>query len=107
MHCQMYIDFIGFYKNNFYSRYDMLLLFALSFVMVFGSGGFIPSSFLPGFIRSLQHLIPTTGWIEVMGDLFTGRIRLPGLLQTLVWGAACILVTWTVESLRQNRRIGS
>lgn len=85
----------------------MLLLFAASFVMVFASGGFIPSAFLPAFIRPLQDLIPTTGWIAVMGDLFTGQIRLPGLAQTMVFGAGFILLAWAVEHLRQNRRIAS
>ena len=81
----------------------MLLLFALSFVMVFASGGFIPSAFLPGIIRSLQNLVPTTGWIQAMGDLFTGQVRRAGLIQTLIGGSVFMILAQIVETVRQRR----
>ena len=83
----------------------MLILFAGSFLMVFFSGGFIPSAFFPGIVRDLQFLIPTTGWISLMGDIFSGTF-LPGrLLPAIVSAILLIGLSYFVEARKSIRRM--
>lgn len=81
----------------------MLILFALSFIMVFASGGFLPIAFLPAILRSLSNAIPTTGWIQVMGGLLTGSLPMDAVLRTLIWGSLFIILAWVSEIIRQKR----
>lgn len=83
----------------------MLMLFAGSFLMVFLSGGFIPAAFFPALIRDLGFLIPTTGWIQVMGDVFQGFFLmeryLPVIISTVIFAG---LALWA-EVRRSRRRV--
>lgn len=72
----------------------ILLLFFLSTVMVYCSGGFLPSAFLPLAVQKLGRLLPTTYLMEAAGGLYWGKVsgKTIGILLffTAVFGiAAC------------------
>ncbi len=83
----------------------MLILFAASFLMVFLSGGFIPVAFFPALLRDLQPLIPTTGWIRLMGDVFSGSFRPWRFLPALISAAVVAPLAFWAEVRRSRRRI--
>lgn len=80
----------------------MLTLFALSFVLIFLSGGFIPTSFLPGAVRALQPWLPTTWWIQSMGDFFTGVLDWTKVGLTAASGLGFYVLAALWESLRRR-----
>lgn len=51
----------------------VLLLFLLSTVMHYFSGGFLPSVFLPDRIRQIGNHLPSAYLIEAVGSLYTGN----------------------------------
>lgn len=51
---------------------SILLIFLLSVVMVYLSGGFIPSMLLPQTVRQVGSVLPTTYLIRASGCLFVG-----------------------------------
>lgn len=51
----------------------VLLLFLLSTVMHYFSGGFLPSVFLPDRIRQIGNHLPSAYLIEAIGSLYTGN----------------------------------
>lgn len=69
----------------------ILLLFFLSTFMIYCSGGFLPSAFLPDVLQKIGKYLPTTYLIEAAGSLYKSRI--PGrtlgilLLFTALFGA--------------------
>lgn len=83
----------------------MLILFAGSFLMVFLSGGFIPSAFFPGIIRDLQPMIPTTGWIRVMGDVFSGSFQILRYLPVIITAVMFAGLAYWAEIRRSQRRM--
>lgn len=70
----------------------ILLLFFLSVVMLYCSGGFLPSAFLPEAVQRIGNFLPTTYLIEAAGSLYLGETphRIIGLLlfYTVFFGAA-------------------
>lgn len=52
----------------------IMILFILSISMIFISGGFIPSTFLPEQIDTLAGFLPTTFWIRQVGYLMTNSL---------------------------------
>lgn len=70
----------------------ILILFFLSTVMIYFSGGILPSVFLPQTVQSIGKLLPTTYLIEAAGSLYLDGIRGKTigvlLLYTAVFGAA-------------------
>ena len=50
----------------------ILLLFFLSVVMIYCSGGFLPSAFLPEAVQKIGRILPTTYLIEAAGSLYLG-----------------------------------
>lgn len=85
----------------------MLFLFASAFVMVFLSGGFIPSSFLPAVLRRFQVIVPTTSWIGTMGDLFSAQISLVRIGQVLITGVVFYLLAYASDVSQSRRRMRS
>lgn len=83
----------------------ILLLFFLSTFMVYCSGGFLPSAFLPDILQKIGRYLPTTYLIEAAGSLYAGR--LPGralgilLLFTILFGAVAY------EGLRIRKEAGA
>lgn len=53
----------------------VLLLFFLSTVMVYCSGGFLPSIFLPESVQIIGKFLPTTYLIQAAASLFTGTLE--------------------------------
>lgn len=74
----------------------ILLLFFLSVVMLYCSGGFLPSVFLPKTLQKIGGFLPTTYLIEAAGSLYLGETpgRIIGILllyTVLFWAAAYII----------------
>lgn len=74
----------------------ILLLFFLSTVMLYVSGGFLPSAFLPEAVQKLGRFLPTTYLIEAAGSLYLAKTsgKAVGilLLYTLFFGTAAYVV---------------
>ena len=51
----------------------ILLLFLISVVMVYLSGGLAPSMFMPERMQAVGRWLPTTYLMEAVGNLLTGR----------------------------------
>ncbi|MCM1387315.1 MAG: ABC transporter permease [Bacillus sp. (in: Bacteria)] len=70
----------------------ILLLFFLSIVMIYCSGGFVPAAFLPKAVAKVGRFLPTTYLIEAAGSLYLAKTpwRTIGVLTlyTAVFGAA-------------------
>lgn len=70
----------------------ILLLFFLSTIMIYFSGGILPSVFLPQAVQGIGKLMPTTYLIEAAGSMYLdgvqGRTIVALLLYTAVFGAA-------------------
>lgn len=85
----------------------MLLLFALSFGLIFAAGGFIPTAFLPGILRQIQPLIPATGWIALMGNLLSGEPAAAPWLSATAWSLLLPALAMVADHRREIRRVGS
>ncbi|MBO5208461.1 MAG: ABC transporter permease [Lachnospiraceae bacterium] len=74
----------------------ILALFFLSIVMMYCSGGFLPSVFLPEAIQNIGKILPTTYLIQAAGSLFVSSIDgvfAGGLLgYTIVFGICAYVV---------------
>lgn len=70
----------------------ILILFFLSTLMIYFSGGIMPSAFLPKVVQSIGKILPTTYLIEAAGSMYLGGVKgkTIGLLilYTFVFGAA-------------------
>lgn len=68
----------------------ILLLFFLSVIMVYFSGGFLPSVFLPEIIQKIGRFLPTAYLIEAAGSLYPGTVSCKTMamliLYTIVFG---------------------
>lgn len=75
----------------------VMCLFWLTVGMLFLSGGFVPSVFLPEVIRQVRWLIPTTPLIEIM-KVFAGvGMTAKTVLASLFWGVVCYLAAAAVR----------
>jgi len=61
----------------------VMLLFITSIVMIFCSGGFVPSAFLPETIRKISPWLPTTILGNQAGGVLTGIYSLANTLKTI------------------------
>lgn len=61
----------------------VMLLFITSIVMIFCSGGFIPSAFLPETIRNISPWLPTTILGNQVGSILTGIYSFGNTLKTI------------------------
>lgn len=52
----------------------ILILFFLSVVMMYASGGFLPAAFLPDAVCKIGRFLPTTYLIEAAGSLYLGTL---------------------------------
>lgn len=66
----------------------ILILFFLAVIMMYVSGGFLPSAFLPDAVREVGKFLPTTYLIEAAGSLYRGTvsIRTAGILMLFTTG---------------------
>lgn len=81
---------------------SMLTLFIASFTMIFYSGGFIPSAFLPSVVRNTQHLIPTTIWMSNLGDFLISETSYRNIILSLVLGLIFTGITTFILSMRKE-----
>ncbi len=70
----------------------ILLVFMLSVVMVYLSGGLVPSMFLPKAVRAVGGKLPTAGMIQAAGGLLAGRSV------AVTWECAASLCGYTAVS---------
>lgn len=79
----------------------MILIFIITIVIVFVSGGFIPSVFLPQSIQQLAVLLPGNAFIRMIGGLLgadTGTKQLQWNLQVLiVWSSLFYLAALLIN----------
>lgn len=54
----------------------LILLFAVSTVMMFASGGFLPSSMLPDALRQAAVILPSTWYLKLAIQLMSGSVSL-------------------------------
>ncbi len=70
----------------------ILILFFLSTVMIYFSGGIIPSAFLPKAVQGIGKFLPTAYLIEAAGSMYLGGVERNTIgiliLYTFVFGAA-------------------
>ncbi|MDE7284101.1 MAG: ABC transporter permease, partial [Lachnospiraceae bacterium] len=70
----------------------ILILFFISTLMIYFSGGIMPSAFLPKAVQSIGKILPTTYLIEAVGSMYLGGVKGKTIgiliLYTFVFGAA-------------------
>lgn len=70
----------------------IMILFFLSTLMIYFSGGIMPSAFLPKAVQSIGKILPTTYLIEAAGSMYLGGVKGKTIeiliLYTFVFGAA-------------------
>ena len=66
----------------------ILILFFLAVIMMYVSGGFLPSAFLPDAVCEVGKFLPTTYLIEAAGSLYRGTVSLKtaGILMLFTTG---------------------
>lgn len=77
----------------------ILLLFALSIIMMFLSGGILPSAFLPTVVRYVGNRLPTAGWLNTAFCLATGEINLIYILPVAGFAILFILINSLISRL--------
>ena len=70
----------------------ILILFFLAVIMMYVSGGFLPSAFLPDAVRKIGKFLPTTYLIEAAGSLYGGTVSLKtaGILMLFTAGFGAV-----------------
>ena len=81
----------------------VLLLFTLSTLMLFISGGFIPSSLLPEIVQKIGIFLPTTYFIKLCGEMITNSTTLVTFLITVGFSVLFISGAAFSDHLHQNR----
>jgi len=81
----------------------VLLLFTLSTLMLFISGGFIPSSLLPEIVQKIGVFLPTTYFIKLCGEIITNTITLGTFIINIGFSGLFIGGAAISNHLHQNR----
>jgi len=81
----------------------VLLLFFISVILLFLSGGILPKAFLPIAVQKFAAFLPSTHWLSISFDLFAGNFTgvatlLPHLMATTIF----ILINYLITRL-ENR----
>ncbi|MBQ9764657.1 MAG: ABC transporter permease [Lachnospiraceae bacterium] len=71
-----------------------LLLFFVSVVLIFLSGGILPKAFLPLAIQKAMPFLPSTHWLSLAFDLFSGSFTGSALILTLLISVLFILLNY-------------
>lgn len=80
----------------------ILLIFLLSVVMIYLSGGLVPSMFLPKVMQVIGDRLPTAYLIRAVGGILTGYHR--DILRQCVLGLCCYTVLFSAASYWLRRR---
>lgn len=79
----------------------MILIFVITLVLIFVSGGFIPAVFLPESLNSLAQWLPGNAFIHViasvLGAFGTGTGLQGSLLVLLAWSGLFYLASWLIH----------
>jgi len=81
----------------------VLLLFTFSTLMLFISGGFIPSPLLPEIVQKISVVLPTTYFIKLCGEIITNSTVLGTFLITIGFSVLFISGAAFTDHLHQNR----
>jgi len=81
----------------------VLILFTFSTLMLFISGGFIPSSLLPEAVQKIGLFLPTTYFIKLCGGIITNTVTLGTFMINAAFSALFICGAAFSDNLRQNR----
>jgi len=81
----------------------VLILFTFSTLMLFISGGFIPSSLLPEAVQKIGLFLPTTYFIKLCGGIITNTVTLGTFMINAAFSALFIGGAAFSDNLRQNR----
>lgn len=81
----------------------VLLLFFISVILIFLSGGILPKAFLPSALQKLAVFLPSTHWLSISFDLFAGSFTgSTALVLHLTITVIFILVNYFITRL-ENR----
>jgi len=81
----------------------VLLLFTLSTLMLFISGGFIPSSLLPEIVQKIGVFLPTTYFMKLCGEIMTNTATLGTCFINVGFSALFIGGSAFSDHLHQNQ----
>lgn len=79
----------------------ILILFFLSVLMLYFSGGILPSVFLPQTARSIGKILPASYLIEAAGSMYAGAVRGKTIGILLLYTAAFGAVSYAVRRIRR------
>ncbi len=80
----------------------VLLLFFISVILLFLSGGILPKAFLPIAVQKLAAFLPSTHWLSISFDLFAGSFSGVALTLHLMATTIFILINYLITRL-ENR----
>lgn len=80
----------------------ILLLFALSIVMMFFSGGILPTPFLPSFVRNIGSFLPSAQWLKTTFCLALCEINIMPVVLSFGFAALFLLLNYSFSRL-ENR----
>ena len=81
----------------------VLLLFTLSTLMLFISGGFIPSSLLPEIVQKIGVFLPTTYFIKLCGEIITNTTTVGTFIINVGFSGLFIGGAAFFDHVQQNR----
>jgi ABC-2 type transport system permease protein len=70
----------------------VLVLFMAVMVMMFASGGIIPSAFLPNTMQAVGRWMPTTVILELAGDLIGKNVNIIHVIYGIVLCVGCVMI---------------
>lgn len=83
----------------------VLLLFFLSVVMQYLSGGFFPSVFLPETVQKIGKMLPSAYLIEAAGSLYTGSLSWKTVLYLVLYTVLCGSAACGFEWRRMKKEV--
>lgn len=81
----------------------VLMLFTLSTLMLFVSGGFIPSSLLPDMLQKISEFLPTTYYLRLCIEIITNSTTTLTLIINACFSALFITGASLSDILRRNQ----
>lgn len=75
----------------------VMCLFWLTVIMLFLSGGFVPSVFLPDAVRQLKYFVPATYLADLLKVFIGGKLSWPSVLGSFLWGLGFYIVAVVIR----------
>ncbi len=92
--CEFVLLIFNISKNP---QTGVLLLFFASIVMIFLSGGILPSVFLPETVQNISLFLPSGRWLDLSTALFSGEVNAEALIMSLGFAVIFILLNYYVN----------